>query len=168
MKGLPRSLARAPKTAPALRRVTINVKALQVTITDPGAAVGFGAAAFGTLPEGNVLIVGAIANLILSSASAGITSTFTSNFAVGTGATADATLSGNEVNIIPSTGTSAATAKVSPLTRGANSTAVMIDNTAKDQNLQMNITVPDASLTAGSVMQVDGVVHLAYVVLGDD
>lgn len=168
MKGLPRSLARSPKTAPALHRVNIPFKALQVAITDPGAAVGYGTALCGALPEGNVLIVGAIANVVLSSASAGIIATFTANFSIGTAATADATLSGNEVNIIPSTAVSAATAKVAPQARGANATAVIIDNTAKDQSLNMNITVPDASLSANSTMQVDGVLHLAYVVLGDD
>jgi hypothetical protein len=167
-KGLARSLANAPKDQPSVRRVSIPMRALAVAITDPGAAVGYGTAVIAGLPEGNILLLGAVANVMLSSASAGITATFTANFAVGTAATADATLSGNEVNVIPSTATSAATAKVSPVTRGAQATAVMLDNTDSSLKLNMNITVPDASLSANSSISVDGVLHLAYVLLGDD
>lgn len=167
-KGLTRSLSRSPKTSPGLRRMTLKVKALQVPITDPGGAVGYGTAVFGTLPEGNVLIVGVVANLQLSSASAGIGATFVGTFAVGTAATADATLNGSEVNIVPATAASAAVAKVAPIKRATLSSAIIIDNTAKDLNLNMNITVPDADLTAASTMQVDGEIYVAYVVMGDD
>lgn len=171
MKGLPRSNARGLKTAQTARKLTINVKALQVAITDPGAAVGYGSAVAGRLPEGNILILGAVANLVLSSASAGIITTFLANFSVGQAATADATLTLTDADIIPSTATSAATAKVSPLTRGASANPVvpvMIDNTDSSKNVNMNVTVPDASLSANSTMQVDGQIYIAYVILGDD
>lgn len=164
MKGLPRSLAHANIG------VSRNIPVRNLAIRTTGATgVGYGTAVIRDLPEGNILLLGAIAYLQFTKLDAGTTATFDGNYAIGSAPTADATLSGAEVDIIPSTALGAATAGVSPMVRGANATQVMLDNTDGSLELNLNLLIDDAAVSADDQdFTVNGVVSLAYIVMGDD
>lgn len=164
MKGLPRSLAHANIG------VSRNIPVRNLAIRTTGATgVGYGTAVIRDLPEGNILLLGAIAYLQFTKLDAGTTATFDGDYAIGSAPTADATLSGAEVDIIPSTALGAATAGVSPMVRGANATQVMLDNTDGSLELNLNLLIDDAAVSADDQdFTVNGVVSLAYIVMGDD
>lgn len=164
MKGLPRSLAHANLG------VSKNIPVRNLAVRTTGATgVGFGTAVIRDLPEGNILLLGAVAYLQFTKLDAGTLATFDGDYAIGSAPTADATLSGAEVDVIPSTAIGAATAGVSPLARGANATQVILDNTDGSLELNLNLLIDDASVSADDQdFTVSGVVTLAYIVLGDD
>jgi len=164
MKGLPRSLAHANIG------VSKNIPVRNLAIRTTGASgVGFGTAVIRDLPEGNLLLLGAVAYLQFTKLDAGTIATFDGDYALGSAPTADATLNGAEVDIVPSTALGAATAGVSPFARGANATQVILDNTDGSLELNLNLLIDDASVSADDQdFTVNGVVTLALIVLGDD
>lgn len=166
-KGLPRSLSRgAPALNPIIKQ-TFTVSALAISVAGT-TGVGFGTVVIGDLPEGNILFLGAIAYFQFNSADTDITATYDGDYAIGTAPTADATLSGAEVDIIPSTALGAATAGLSPMVRGANATQAMFDNTDGSLELNLNLLIDDATISGTADMTASGFVQLAYIVLGDD
>lgn len=165
MKGLPRSLAHANIG------MSKNIPVRNLAIRTTGATgVGFGTAVIRDLPEGNLLLLGAVAYLQFTKLDAGTTDTFDGDYAIGSAATADADFGdAGEADIIPSTAIGAATAGVSPMARGANATQVILDNTDGSLELNLNLLIDDASVSADDQdFTVSGVVTLALIVLGDD
>lgn len=165
MKGLPRSLAHANIG------VSKNIPLTALAIRTSGATgVGFGTAVISGLPEGNLLILGAVAYLQFTKLDAGTIATFDGDYAIGSAATVDADFGDTgEADIIPSTALGAATAGVSPYVRGANATQVILDNTDGSLELNLNLLIDDASVSADDQdFTVSGVVTLALIVLGDD
>lgn len=171
MKGLPRSLARgSAATAPIKRHV---VKARDVALSIDGATgVGWGTAVIGDLPVGNILFLGAVAYVQITEASAGIDATFDGDFSIGTAPTADNALAGSEVDIIPSTALGAATASVSPRVRATHTAAVtgaVYDNTDGSLELNLNVLIDDANISADdAVASADVDAVLSYIVMLDD
>jgi hypothetical protein len=167
-KGLPRSNGRGAPARSTIRKHQIRVNKLAIT-TSGATGVGFGTAVLGDLPQGNILLLGAMAYLQFTKDSAGTIATFDGDFSIGSAPTADATLNGSEVDIIPSTALGAATASVSPVVRGSNATQVMLDNTDDSLELNLNLLMDDASVSADAqAFTVDGVVELCYAVMLDD
>jgi len=170
MKGLIRSLARGKPQNQAVRRQRIRVSALALSFTG-AAGVGWATAVLGDLPEGNILILGGAAYLQFTKAASasGITATFDGTYSVGSTPTADATLTGTDIDVIGVATISAATAGVSPVTRGVNATQVMLDNTDNSLELNLNVTIADASISADTqAVTATGYVDIVYSVLGDD
>jgi hypothetical protein len=123
----------------------------------------------GDLPKGNILFLGAVAYLQFFTASANVIATYDGDYSIGSAPTADATLSGSEIDIVSSTALGAATAKLSPLVRGVNATQIMLDNTDNSLELNLNLLIDDASVSAdANVFTVNGTVTLSYVVMLDD
>lgn len=170
MKGLARSLSRGSGNASPIRKLSITIKNLAVAVTN--GAPGYGTAVIEGLEPGNLLFLGAVSYVQLTTADADVTATFDGDFAIGTVATADGNVSdSNEANIIPSTALGAATAKVSPLVRGVSTDALgggIIDNTAGSLKLNLNVLIDDAAISGDAAFTANGVVHLSYIVLGDD
>lgn len=170
MKGLLRSLGRAvPVRSPVIKHtVAVRSAAIQV---DGATGVGFGAAVIGDLPDGNILLHGAVAYLQFTKAASatGITATFDGDYSIGSAPTADAVLSGAEVDIIPSTALGAATSGVSPIVRASNATQVVLDNTDGSLELNLNLLIDDVAISANDQdLTVTGELYLLYSVLGDD
>lgn len=167
MKGLFRSLKASPATQ-AIVKQTFKLRALSCTVTG-ATGVGYGSAVLGDFPAGNILLLGAVGYFTVTKTTANITATFDGDVAVGTTATADATLSGTDVNVLPSTALGAATAGVSPTVRATNATAAVLDNTDGSLELNLQVLVDDADIDAAAQnVTVTGEVYLSYVVLGDD
>lgn len=173
MKGYLRGLARGRPQLQALRRqrVKLTAKAIQI---DGATGVGYGSAVIGDLPEGNILLLGAVAYLQFTKAASasGITATFDGDFSIGTTATADATLSTTDANIIASTALGAATAGVSPVVRGVSAVpavSTVLDNTDGSLELNLNLIIDDAATSGDDQdLTVTGYADLVYAVLGDD
>ena len=171
-KGFPYSLGRAGVKSPVVKSTTINVRDLPVTVSSMGSAVGFGTAVLAGLPEGNVLILGIVANLQFSGtgSDSNLTATWAGDFAIGTTATADVTLDGTDVDMIGSTALPAATAEVGPVVRATNAVQSIIDNTDNDLEMNLNVLIDAAAITNDTsvVLTVNGQVYISYTVLGDD
>jgi hypothetical protein len=171
-KGLPRSLANAKAgTEQTPRRVRYTAKNLALTITGGAStAVGAGTVVLGGLPQGNILLLGGVGYLQFSSAAAAVATDWEGDFAIGTTADANSTLAAGDVDIIASTEIGAATSKVSPLIRCTRTTAAVIDNTANDLELNLNVLTDDNDVTdvTAAAFLVNGYLDLVYIVLGDD
>ena len=166
MKGLPRSLGRTATGGGSPKTFPISALAIR---TSGATGVGFGTAVIRGLPEGNILLLGAVAYLQFTALDAGTIATFDGDYSIGSAPTADASLAGAEVDIVPSTALGAATAGVSPMVRGANATPVVLDNTDGSLEINLNLLIDDASVSADNQdFTVSGVLSLAYIVLGDD
>jgi len=170
-KGLPRSMSRGAPQRQIMKKHTININH-SVTVSATGAAVGFGTSMIGDLPEGNILFLGAVGYLQLSGSGsdANLDATWDGDFSVGTAPTADVTLSGAEIDILPSTALGAATAEVSPRARSVNATQAIFDNTDGSLELNLNVLVDAANIGDGAtvVLTARGTLQLAYAVMLDD
>lgn len=170
-KGLPRSMSRGNPLKQEVMRQVFTAEDLAITV-DGATGVGWGTAVLGDLPAGNILLLGAVSYLTFTTASALVQAAFDGDYAIGTAPTADASLSGSEVDIIPSTALGAATAKVSPRARGVSTTSLngaILDNTDGSLELNLNLLIDDANISADDVaFTADGELILLYAVLGDD
>lgn len=165
-KGLPRSRERGIQSgASAVVKQTIR---LNHTLNVADGAPGFGSVAIGDFPQGNILFLGATIYPRFTTASANVIAAFDGDYSLGTTPTADNALAGTDVNLVASTALGAATAKVSPIVRGAGSTAAMFDNTDGSLELNLNLLIDDTSISGAAAFTVTGVLSIAYIVLGDD
>lgn len=166
-KGLPRSMARGPERRQEIVKKTIPIN--HTIVVDGATGVGFGSVVIGALPEGNILLLGAVAYVGLDAPASGIVADFDGDYSIGTTPASDATLSGADVDVIASTATTQAVATVAPATRSANATQAVLDNTDGSLELNLNLLIDDADISADDVeIAATGFLHLAYIVLGDD
>ncbi len=171
-KGLIRSLGRAaPLAAPAVQRVTYPVRNLSLTVTGGATTnLGLGSAVISALPEGNVFLLGAVSYMQFTTASANAIATWSGSYAIGHAINAAQTHTGTAASFITDSPIAAAVAKVSGTIRGTGLTAVILDNTDKTLNLNLNMLTADNSVTDSltAAFVVNGYIQLAYIVLGDD
>jgi len=142
-----------------------------IAITDPGAAIAWGTAVIGDFPEGNIKYQGCVGYVTLDeNGDAGISDTFNSDFAVGTAPTADATLAGAEVDLIAETAIAAATAGVTPRTRatGAAEDGIYFDNTDGSLEINLQVLIDDADISASGNILADVDLTISYIVMDDD
>lgn len=165
-KGLPRSLARGKGT----QTVKLQKFAFKdVAIAVAGASgVGYGTAVIGDFPEGNILFLGAVAYAQFTTADSDVQAAFDGDYSVGTTATADATLSSTDANIVGSSALGAATDGVSPVARGTGATVAMLDNTDGSLELNLNLIIDDANISGTGDFTATGYVEVAYAMMSDD
>lgn len=173
MKGLQRSLSRGPKAKRGIVNQYFDLTNKTVTVSATGTAVGFGTLVLEGLPEGNILLHGAVLSDFVAQGSgsdANLAATWDGDYGVGSTPADDATISGTDVDIIASTAFGAATAEVSPTGRVANATPVIIDNTAGTGEVNVNVLIDAANITDDEsvVLTLSGRLDIAYTVLGDD
>ena len=174
-KGLPRSMKRGTPQREEVMKITVPFKNLALSVTSVSTAVGFGSAVIGGLPQGNILLLGAVGYLKLTTADADAATSWHGDFAVGTAPNADADLTdGTDIDILPSTTIDAVTSsKISAITRAASTQtqhAKIIDNTDGSLELNLNVLVDAADIVDDSTISftADGYVTLLISVLGDD
>lgn len=175
-KGLPRSHTRGQFAGGAGPKGGIIKVPEGTTMTITGATGnGWGTAVIGDFPAGNILLLGCVGYLQFagSGSDADLADDWEGDYAVGTTPTADATLAGTDANVVPSTALAAATAEVSPKTRGTQADGALagqvFDNTDGSLELNVNLSIDDADIAGDdSVITVTGELHIAYQVLGDD
>ncbi len=167
MKGLVRSLNRAPKAQQLMvKQVAIPVD-LAVSVAGTS-GVGFGTSVLEGLPVGNILFLGAVAYLVIagSGSDAGLVDTWSGDFGIGTTPLTDGTISGADVDIVASTAVGPAVAEVSPRTTGSGVVQAILDNTGGALEVNLNVLVDDANISATVPMTATGEVYISYVVLG--
>lgn len=168
-KGLVRAL-RNNMAAQAVVKQVIKARALAISVAGT-TGVGWGTAVIGDLPQGNILLLGAMAYLQFTTVDTDVQATFDGDYAIGTTPTADAVITGTDANIVPSTALGAATGGVSPVVRGAGSGGAMgtiLDNTDGSLELNLNLLIDDVNISGTGDFTVSGYVVIAYSVLGDD
>ncbi len=176
-KGLPRSHAAANKSIAGIVKDIFRIKAKTVTLTeDTGGQPAWATLQVGDFPEGNILFLGAVAYFQFagSGSDADLGDTWAGDFGVGTTPSTDDTtpLVTTFEDIVKTTQLAAATAEVSPRTRGVSTdgeAGVIYNNTDGSLELNLNILVDAADITGDdSVLTINGELYVSYVVLGDD
>ena len=172
-KGLLRSLGRASESDQKIVKRQITFSA-SLDITGVDATVDAGTVVVGQLPEGNILLLGAVASVaVAGGADTHIIDNWDGDYGIGTAPNADVDLGDAEdANIVPSTAISAgASDKDAPLTKGVSTATeqVIIDNTAGAMELNLNILIDDNVITDAEdgTFAVSGVLDIVYIVLGD-
>lgn len=171
-KGLPKSLSRGNALKKPIINQTIRVNTL-VNVAAVGAAVGAGTVVIGAFPEGNVLFLGAVSNLRFSAISANAgnaIAAFNGDYGVGSAPDVNAALAGPDVNIVASAAIGPAVASITPFARGSGATQVVLDNTARNTNINLNVLLDAADITDSTTvtLTVEGTLDIAYLMLGDD
>lgn len=167
-KGLPRSMARGAAQRQEVIKQTFTFTNVAVSVAG-ASGVGWGTAVIGDFPEGNILFLGATSYVTVTGpGSASLDDTWDGDYSVGTTPTADATISGTDANIIGSSPFGAATAEVSPNARGTGATVAVFDNTDGSLELNLNVLVDDANISATVAMTASGTVTVLYAMMGDD
>ena len=172
-KGLPKSLSRGnPQVAIALKQ-TFIAKDLAFEV-DGASGVGFGTVVLGGLPEGNILFHGAVSYMSIAGpgGDADLDDDWVGDFAIGTTPVDDGTIGGQDADLIPNTPLAAATAEVSPRTRGPSTDAVngvILDNTDGSLEINLNVLVDNANIGADDIaFTANGEFQLLYTMLLDD
>ena len=166
MKGLPRALRNADEFGASVASLALN----NVPIAVADGAPGFGNVAIGQLPQGEILLLGGFAELTFMSASGTIIAAWTGTHSVGTVGTVDSDVAdAGEATFVQASTIAAATAKVSPETRGVSAvanTGTIISNQAGTSQLFLNLLIDDASISGAAAFTVSGKVKYSYVNLG--
>lgn len=169
-KGLPRSLAHANPMREAVTKIRLPINhAISVTAT--GVAIGFGSVVLGGLPEAYLKVLSvAIKVQFTGPTSANLTDTFDGDFGVGTTPASDATITAGDVNLISSTALGVAASEVSPILTVANGVDLVVDNTANDLEINLNLLIDAASITDGATVAImaEGVIEIVLVTMLDD
>ena len=139
---------------------------------DGATGVGFDSVVIEGLPEGNIMLLGAVLNATLTKTTANIVDAFDGDLSVGTTPVDDGTMSGADIDIIPQTAITQATSGVSASNRCVSTNSQsgdVFDNTASTLEINVNLLIDDAD-TDGDDQNVDmtGTLDIAYLVLGDD
>jgi hypothetical protein len=144
--------------------------AVAITITDADTNGAHGSLKFADFAAGLVRVLGGITDLSLTAA-AGIGATGAIVCGVGTATvgTDNATLTGTEQNIIPSTSvTLAASAGSLKAETTATEGAVTLDGTDTAADLFLNMAVSASDASANSTVTVSGSIRITWVQLGDN
>lgn len=170
-KGLPKSLSRGETVRQSIikKRIAVNTT---VTVSATGAAIGFGSAVLEGLPECYIGLLGAVGRFSFSGSGsdANLVDTWSGDFGVGTTPADDATITGNDVDVLPSTPIGAATAEVIATQLAANAGTDLIDNTSGTRELNLNLLIDAANITDDESVDitVEGTLELVFITLGDD
>lgn len=172
-KGLARSLSRGPALAQPITKESIAFEDLTVTVSATGPAAGFGSAVVAGFPEGNILFLGATSYVAFtgSGSDANLVDTWNGDYAMADAPLTDAVISGDaERNIIYTTAIGAAVAEAIGETRGEKGGVYFFNNTDGSLEINLNLTVDAADITDNASVDItaSGILHIAYVVLGDD
>lgn len=175
MKGLVRSLGRGAPLDQIVSKILLKPRRGSATFTVDGATgIGFGTVVLGGLPQGNILLLGAVSYMSAAGpgGDAGLVDTWAGDYSIGTTPADDGTLTAADIDIIDTTALAAATAEVSPRTRAVPITPivpVILDNTDGSLEVNYNVLVDDANISADAIpFTVEGEVWISFVMLGDD
>lgn len=171
-KGLSRSMARAGNSAATIQKSTLSLNGKTITV-DGATGVGFGSLAFGGFREGNIMLLGAVGYVGISTESTDVTVDFEGDLAVGSTPASDGTLSAGDADIIPSSAIGPASTRAIAEARftqdDGSICGVVLDNTDGSLELNLNLLIDDADISADGVeLTLTGVLVIAYIVLGDD
>lgn len=141
-----------------------------VVLADNAGVVAYGGLKIYDFPQGNILVLGAVADVDLTKSSAGVNTNWDGDMGVGSvTATSDATLASTEQNIIPTTSTPQASSGATTA-NGVSTAVAFLDGTSTAADLYFNLLVDDADHdvtgTACNLI-LNGTMTVAWLNLGD-
>lgn len=157
----------------AVQKTVLRFNATPITLADAAGVVAYGGLKVFDFPEGNILFLGAVANLAVTKSSAGVNADWDGDFSLGTvTASNNATLSSTEQDLIPTTPTPQAVSGATTATGKSTSTegAKIFDGTGTAKDVYLNFLVDDADhdvTTTACNLLVTGTVTLIWSNLGD-
>ena len=170
-KGLPRSLKNRKEKDRDIVRKTLDLTGKTVTVSATGAAIGFGSAEIGDFAEGNISFKSCVASVGFAGTGSddNLSDTWSGDFGIGTTAANDATITGTDVNIIPSTAIGTATAEVIDAVKATNVTPAIFDNTDGSLEVNLNLLIDAADITDDESVEItlSGSVVIEYSVMGN-
>lgn len=152
-----------------VNNVRLTMTALAITMTDTGGANGgYGTHKICTLPDTHLSLIGAAVSLSFLESGAGIDADSELVFAIGTAAEAtNNTLDSVQANIIASTAATLTTSAAGPIA-AENTALLVIDGSAGNAGLFLNLGIPDADISSGGDVAVTGRIDLFYIDIGND
>lgn len=150
----------------ALHRTVITLASTPVTLTDQPGVVLYGGVKIYDFPAGDIVVLGATASLTIA-VGGNLIANADGDFGLGT-ATAgnDATLTGTEQNIIPSTSIPQLVASAGAVSAVTTGTIAPLDGTSSAIDLYANFLWDDTDHNGGT-MTASGTVTITWVNLGD-
>jgi hypothetical protein len=155
----------------SLHTSVFTLSSVALTLTAAGAGVGFGNVKLYDFPEGYIYVIGAVADLTITSADADLADNWDGDIALGTTADDNGTLASTEVNIIPATSTPQAAAKAT--TGDGVSTATehaIVDGHTSAFDLYINLLADAADIADASTapVAISGTITITWINLGDN
>lgn len=154
-----------------MKKTVLTFANVSIPITDATTNGAYGSLKIYDFPEGNLMYAGGTTNLTIARVGTNITTTAAIVGSVGTvAATADATLTSTEADLIPSS-TGTLTAGAGTL-KGKSVTAnlAILDGTTTAKDAYLNFAMPDAATTANvnDALLVNGTITLLWANAGDN
>jgi hypothetical protein len=153
-----------------LHQTTLTFTNVDVVLTDEAGVIAYGGLKFYTLPEGAIVVHGAVANLAVTKSSAGVNVDWDGDFAIGTVTAAnDADLTSTEADVLPKTATPQAAAGATTA-HGVNAAAAYLDGTTAAKELFVNFLVDDADHDVTSTpcnLILNGTIKITWINAGD-
>lgn len=147
------------------RKIRFVLTSVSIAMTDGTTNGSIGSQKLCDLPEGLVIVDGAVSDLTFTAAS-GIGATGAVKHSIGSAAEAtNDTLDSVQANVIPSTSKTLAASTGSKT--GVSTGAAYIDGHTTAAALYLNLGVADADSTANSTITVTGTIDVEYRVIGD-
>jgi len=152
-----------------IKQTILTLSNFLVTVANTTGA-SFGGGKIYDFPEGRILVLGVTANLGFVWTGEDIVATGSGDYSLGTTVTIDATLSGTDVNLLPSTAmTDPFVGGVGAATGGALAASAHFDGTTTAVDAYLNLIIDDADVSDGAsdVVKCSGTVRITWVQLGD-
>jgi hypothetical protein len=153
------SLKKAIRDGLIVGKWRTEVNGRLISVSAAGAAVGFGSLPLDDFPAGKRLnIHGIRANLGFTRMDTNVVATWNGDWSLGSAPTADVTLAGAEVDLIPSTAIGPAVAGVIPGVDVQNNTPILNRAWTAAEEINLNLLVDAADITDGAtaVIRVSG------------
>jgi len=175
VKGLDRALSRGNQATKGIVRQDLVINK-SFDITGVADTVDAATAVIGGFPEGNILFLGAVAYISVdATGDTHVIDNWAGDYGIGTVPNADVDLGdAGDDDIVPSTALAAGVSdKIAPSTRGISTQTehgLILDNTDGSLELNLNLLIDDNVITdtEDGTFDVTGMLHLSYVVLGND
>lgn len=151
-----------------VKQTVLSLTATPVTVANTTGA-SFGGVKLYDFPAGRILVLGVTADLSMDWSASDIVATGSGDFSMGTTITADATLDGTDVNLLPSTGMLDPFVAGVGTAKGALAASAQFDGTSTAIDANLNIIIDDADVAdaASDIVLVTGTVKLTWINLGD-
>lgn len=151
-----------------VHKTILTLASTPVTVANTTGS-SFGGVKLYDLPEGRIAVLGATANLTMTWTGEDIAADGSGDFSLGTTITADATLDGTDVNLLPSTGMLDPFVLGVGTATGALAASAQFDGTTTPVDANLNIIIDDVDVADGAsdVVLVSGTVTITWINLGD-
>lgn len=154
-----------------VHRTTLRLTSKAIALADAAGVVAYAGLKIYDFPEGNIVILDAIANLTVGKSSAGVIDAWDGDFSVGTvTASNNATLSSTEQDIIPTTATPQAVAGDTTAKGRLATSPVVLDGTGGAKDAYLNFLVDDTDhdvTTTPANLVVSGDITIVWCTAGD-